>query len=88
MENLKWELEKVQKKSEDGVSNVESALVKQKKYFEEKLRVGLEEKGREIEKVNEELLELLNKELNNEINNVVVPYVDERLMEQKEEASN
>lgn len=40
---------------------------------------GLEEKGRDIEKLNDDLMESINRELNNEINNVMVPYFEEKM---------
>lgn len=57
METLKWELEKVERKSDDRVQQIEKALEKQKKVFEDKLSRGLEEKGRDIEKLNDNLME-------------------------------
>lgn len=46
---------------------------------------GLEEKGQEISKLNEDMLDLLNKELNNEVNNVMVPYIEQKLHELRQE---
>ena len=64
---------------------MEEVVGKQKRTFDDKLKIGLDEKSKEIDKVNEDLLELINKELNNEVNNVVVPFIEDKIEETKNE---